>query len=246
MNVQIVIESYNHVVSFQIGCFLCLVGSTIIVIHAPKGDESDSLEELLVMLRSPVVVNYIAFVTLVSVMIAFYFGPKYGTDSVIVYILLCAALGSLSVIGCKGVAQAVKEFNCGENQKLALMWGCTFLLFTAIFIVIQMKYLNRALDLFSTNIVTPVYYVLFTSFVIMATGVLFKEWMNVRGADILGELCGFLVIITGIFLLHAFKDVEISVDDLKAILKPKREELIHVDDKCSYGSGGMQSLTRTI
>lgn len=38
---------------FQLGCFLCILGSTIIVIHAPKEEEVESLEMLLFKLQEP-------------------------------------------------------------------------------------------------------------------------------------------------------------------------------------------------
>ncbi len=41
-----------------------------------------------------------------------------------------------------------------------------------------MNYLNKALDSFNTGIVTPVYYVMFTTMVLIASGILFKEWQN--------------------------------------------------------------------
>jgi hypothetical protein len=43
---------------------------------------------------------------------------------------------------------------------------------------VQMNYLNKALDSFNTGIVTPVYYVMFTTMVLIASAILFKEWKN--------------------------------------------------------------------
>ena len=40
----------------------------------------------------------------------------------------------------------------------------------------QMNYLNKALDLFNTAIVSPIYYVMFTLFTITASLILFKVW----------------------------------------------------------------------
>lgn len=43
-----------------------------------------------------------------------------------------------------------------------------------------MNYLNKALDTFNTNVVTPVYYVMFTTLVITASAILFKEWEHLK------------------------------------------------------------------
>ena len=45
-------------------------------------------------------------------------------------------------------------------------------------IVTQMNYLNKALDTFNTAVVTPIYYVLFTTATIVASAILFNGWGN--------------------------------------------------------------------
>ena len=47
----------------------------------------------------------------------------------------------------------------------------------AVCVVIQMNYLNKALDLFNTAIVSPIYYVMFTTFTITASVILFQVSM---------------------------------------------------------------------
>ena len=49
---------------------------------------------------------------------------------------------------------------------------------------------------------------------ITASGILFKEWNILTAKDIVGALCGFVIIISGVFLLHAFKDVTVTLSDL--------------------------------
>lgn len=78
-----------------------------------------------------------------------------------------------------------------------------------------MNYLNKALDIFDTSIVTPVYYVLFTSFVLIASAIMFREWTSMTIENIVGNLCGFATTIIGVFLLNAFKELNINMDNLK-------------------------------
>lgn len=44
------------------------------------------------------------------------------------------------------------------------------------------------------------------------------------GTDIAGDICGFLTIVVGIFLLQAFKDMNISLANLP---KARKEEPLH-------------------
>lgn len=43
-----------------------------------------------------------------------------------------------------------------------------------------MNYLNKALDLFNTAIVTPIYYVMFTTFTIAASMIMMREQQTAR------------------------------------------------------------------
>lgn len=130
-----------------------------------------------------------------------------------VYIAICSLIGSLSVMGCKGLSIALKLTFSGQSQlQNPLAWFFAFAV--AICIVIQMNYLNKALDIFNTSLVTPIYYVMFTTLTITASAILFKEWNKLAAKDVAGALCGFATIVCGVFLLHAFKDVHFTLKDL--------------------------------
>lgn len=218
------------------GCVLCVLGSTIIVIHSPKKEEIESLDVLIDMLKDAMFINYAFFVIIISFLIAFYFGPKYGSEYVVVYVILCSAIGSLTVMSCKGLGLALKDTISGSANAFA-SWITYFLFFTVVVcIFIQMNYLNKALDLFNTSIVTPVYYVFFTTLVIIASAILFKEWGHMSTEDVLGNLCGFFVVIVAIVLLHGFKDMDITFDHVRLILRPKHELLMRSGGQHDYGS----------
>lgn len=74
-----------------------------------------------------------------------------------------------------------------------------FIVLLITFVCIQMNYLNKALDTFNTSVVTPVYYVMFTSLVITASTILFKEWehlqLNVRG---------FVIVVRNFYFLFLY------------------------------------------
>ena len=108
--------------------------------------------------------------------------------------------------------------NSGEN---ATMYGMKeFSCFTSLLYAdAQMIYLNRALDVFNTAVVTPLLYVVFTGCVIIASAVLFREWSSLSAEDVVGNLCGLLVIVAGIFLLQAFREISSSMISLPRVRK---------------------------
>lgn len=59
--------------------------------------------------------------------------------------------------------------------------------------------------------VTPIYYVFFTTFVILASSILYKEWSCLGASDVIGNVIGFLTTIIGIFQMQLFRDVEIPL-----------------------------------
>lgn len=143
----------------------------------------------------------------------YYVAPVYGQKNIMIYILICSLVGSLSVLACKGLSIALKLTLSGNNQIWnPLAWF--FVVSVCVCIITQMNYLNKALDIFNTSLVTPIYYVMFTSFTIVASAILFQEWYDVSGVDAANAIAGFLTIICGVFLLHAFKDLKFTLDDL--------------------------------
>jgi len=108
---------------------------------------------------------YAVFAIGLVVYFIFWVAPQYGQTNIMVYIAICSLIGSLSVMGCKGLSIAIKLTAGGDSQlQNPLTWF--FAVAVAVCIAIQMNYLNKALDIFNTSIVTPIYYVMFTTLTI--------------------------------------------------------------------------------
>ncbi|XP_020660363.3 magnesium transporter NIPA2 [Pogona vitticeps] len=205
----------------KIGCLLSILGSTVMVIHAPQEEEVASLESMAEKLKDPGFIVFAVCMLMSVILLIFVAGPRYGQSNVLVYVLVCSAIGSLSVSCVKGLGIALKELFAGKPVwKEPLGW--MLLVGLVICISIQINYLNKALDIFNTSLVTPIYYVLFTTAVITCSAILFKEWQHLVLMNIIGTLSGFLTIVLGIFLLHAFKDVPFTADLLPVFLKHER------------------------
>lgn len=209
----------------KLGCLLCILGSIIIVLHSPKEVEVEDLKILIEKLKDASFIVYVVIVSLVSLIIAFYIGPRMGHLNVAVYVVLCSAIGSLTVMSCKALGLALRDTISGKSNDFGL-WLPYVLIFTTIFFIfVQMNYLNKALDIFNTSIVTPIYYVVFTTLVIVASAILFKEWRHMSVENVIGDLCGFCIVIIAVILLNAFQNAEISMSDLRQMMRPRREPI---------------------
>ena len=168
----------------------------------------------LFFLLPPVFIIYCMSVVGLGLYLMYVVAPVHGTTNILIYIAICSLLGSLTVMSCKGVSIGIILTLHGNNQIFKpLFW---FLLVTMVTnITIQMNYLNKALDIFNTALVTPIYYVMFTSLTTLASAILFKDWVNVSLTEIIGSVCGFLVIIVAVFILNAFREINITLDDIR-------------------------------
>nr|GEV79196.1 probable magnesium transporter NIPA2 [Tanacetum cinerariifolium] len=120
--------------------------------------------------------------------------PHETPTHLIVYVGICSLMGSLTVMCVKAVAIAIKLSFSGSNQFIYFQtWFFTLLL--------------AALDTFNTNVISPVYYVMFTSLTIVASVIMFKDWDTQSASQIATEICGFVTILCGTFLLHKTKDM---------------------------------------
>ncbi|KAK4764361.1 hypothetical protein SAY87_013799 [Trapa incisa] len=203
-----------------LGCALCVVGSTTIVLHAPQEQEIESVKEVWDLATEPAFLFY-AFLVMVAVFVLIvHFVPLYGQTHIMVYIGVCSLVGSLSVMGVKALGIALKLTFSGMNQFIyPQTW--VFILVVATCILTQMNYLNMALDTFNTAVVSPIYYVMFTSLTIVASIIMFKDWDRQNPTQIVTEMCGFVTILSGTFLLHRTKDM---VDGTGSARLPKHTD----------------------
>ena len=106
--------------------------------------------------------TYGFLVIVLALVLIFYYGPRHGKTNILVYIAICSLIGSLSVMGCKGLGIVIKQTVRGNSQLTnPVAWGLLGAVLACV--MTQMNYLNKALDIFNTSLVTPIYYVMFTT-----------------------------------------------------------------------------------
>ncbi|KAK9217608.1 hypothetical protein WN943_006236 [Citrus x changshan-huyou] len=351
---HIILRERLHIFGI-LGCILCVVGSTTIVLHAPAEREIESVIEVWNLATEPAFLLYAALVITAVFILIFHYIPQYGQTHIMVYIGVCSLVGSLSVMSVKAIGIALKltlsgmnqliypqtwaftlivivcvltqmnylnmekislgsklevenkglpddfrtkegwidadekdlgyvlegnfkfsslvnllyngvvllwtfsrdcfptccvivswvlfdftiwEYSyCGTQKELSVLWlycwitterlitllnensnilkvvyePATQELLKVIYFVIFLIYLlfpvMQALDTFNTAVVSPIYYVMFTSLTILASVIMFKDWDRQNPTQIVTEMCGFVTILAGTFLLHKTKDL---------------------------------------
>ncbi|KAG6909926.1 hypothetical protein DXG01_014448 [Tephrocybe rancida] len=191
----------------RLGCTLCLIGSLIIVLHAPEDKEVETVEEYLSYALRPGFLLYCFTVLVFTLIMIYAVAPKYGRSNPLIYVSICSLVGSVSVMAIKGFGVAVKLTFGGKNQ---FSHPDTYVLgiVVALCILIQMNYFNKALDTFSTNVVNPMYFVGFSSATITASLILFQGFNTSGATNTVSLLCGFAVTFAGVHLLNISRITE--------------------------------------
>ncbi|CAM0883839.1 unnamed protein product [Alopecurus aequalis] len=199
-----------------LGCILCIVGSTVIILHAPEEKSPSSVEQIWGLATQPTFLCYAALALAMILFLMLYCAPRYGQENIMVYVGICSVTGSLTVMSIKAVGVAIKLTIEGVNQA-GYFQTWLFVTVSAICLVIQLVYLNKALDTFNTALVSPIYYAMFTTLTILASGIMFKS-----ASVIASETCGFLTVLAGIVVLHSTREADETMSgDLYTPLPPK-------------------------
>ncbi|KAM9932518.1 hypothetical protein OXX80_007852, partial [Metschnikowia pulcherrima] len=195
----------------KMGCAICLMGSVIIVLHAPPDKEIETVDEILTRATQPGFLFYMFVVLVYSLFTIYKIVPKYGHTNPMIYISICSSVGSISVMAIKAFGIALKLTFAGNNQ-FSHASTYVFIVIVGLCIVTQMNYFNKALDQFDTSIVNPLYYVTFTTCTLAASFVLFQGFNTTSSINIISLLLGFLIIFSGVYLLNISRKQPESYD----------------------------------
>lgn len=131
----------------------------------------------------------------------------------LVYITICSLIGSLSVVFTQGIGGAIVHSFTVENQ-FTNWFVYLVLILTLVTLAIEIIYLNKALNIFNTAVVTPTYYVIFTTLTIVSS-IVFYRGFDASPINIITCVFGFLIICSGVALLQNSRSEKKSsaVDD---------------------------------
>ncbi|KAF8332779.1 magnesium transporter NIPA-domain-containing protein [Cantharellus anzutake] len=227
-----------------IGCFLCIVGSVIIALNGPQEQAASTISEFQHLFLSLGFIIFGSLIILTALVIIFFFAPKYGKKNMLWYILVCSLFGGLSVSCTQGLGSSIVTTARGQNQ--FKYWFMYFLIgFVAITLVTEIYFLNLALALFNTAMVTPTYYVIFTFFTLVTSVVLYQG-LHATVAQIITVVMAFLIICAGITLLQMSKVDPTSFSNLDRkttlLLQASRQNVEKRDNVSVTEDPGMDAL----
>ncbi|GAA5924276.1 hypothetical protein JCM3775_005644 [Rhodotorula graminis] len=207
-----------------LGSVLCILGSVIIALNGPSEHGSSDINKFKDLFVSPGFLTWGGICLVAAAAMVFFVAPRYGKKNMFVYIVICSLLGGLSVACTSGLGGSILSSIRNSDSTPWRNWFMYFLIaFVVTTLLLEINYLNKALELFNTAAVTAVYYVIFTSCTLITSIILNKGFSGATTVSIINVVLGFLVIVLGVTLLQLSK---VDPEEVQSALLDKRSATI--------------------
>lgn len=128
----------------KVGCFLCIIGSVVIVMNAPSESSAANIQEMQHFVIAPGFLAYAGVVIVGSLFTALWVGPRYGKKSMLVYLSICSFVGGLSVVATQGLGAAIVA-QIGGTPQFNQWFLYVLFVFVIGTLVTEIIYLNVSL-----------------------------------------------------------------------------------------------------
>jgi drug/metabolite transporter (DMT)-like permease len=125
----------------KVACFLCIVGSVVIVMNAPHSSSVSDIQDMKRFFITPGFLSYAGVVIVGSIITAVFVAPRWGNKNMLVYISICSWVGGLSVVATQGLGAGIIAWIGGKPQyKEWFLW--VLFGFVIITLLVEIVYLN--------------------------------------------------------------------------------------------------------
>ena len=134
----------------KIGCFLCIVGSVVILLSAPAQSSAATIQDMQHFVIAPGFLTYAGVIIVGCAFVAFWVGPRYGKKSMLVYLTICSLFGGLSVVATQGLGAAIVT-QIGGTKQYDQPFLYILFVFVVATLVTEIIFLNVSLLLIPTR-----------------------------------------------------------------------------------------------
>ena len=125
----------------KVGCFMCIIGSVVIVMNAPAQSSAGTIQEMKHFVLAPGFLSYAGVIIVGCLFIALWVGPRYGKKSMLVYLSICSLIGGLSVVATQGLGAAIVT-QAGGTPQFNQWFLYLLLVFVVATLVTEIIFLN--------------------------------------------------------------------------------------------------------
>ncbi|EAQ89017.1 hypothetical protein CHGG_05636 [Chaetomium globosum CBS 148.51] len=179
------------------GVIIAITGAVTVVLSAETEETKLGPHEVWDAITTMEFEIYLG-VSCALIVLLMWLSPKYGHKTILVDLGLVGLFGGYTVLATKGVSSMLSSTLFGAFTTPVTYVLIFILLFTAI---MQVRYVNKALQRFDSTQVIPIQFVLFTLSVIIGSAVLYRDFERTTSEQALKFIGGCLFTFFGVFLI---------------------------------------------
>ena len=210
------------------GVIVAIAGAVTVVLSAKQSETQlrpDELWSNYVKRWEFLVYVIITIVAIIALAIA---SPRYGKRTVLVDLGLVGLFGGYTALSTKGVASLLST----ELWK-AFAYPIFYVLVVILVgsAILQIRYLNKALQNFNSTQVIPTQFVLFTLSVIIGSAVLYRDFESTTTDRAIKFIAGCLLTFFGVYLITSKRQSPEDAENDDYERSPERSRLINQENE---------------
>ncbi|KAI9661983.1 MAG: hypothetical protein M1831_002898 [Alyxoria varia] len=215
-----------------VGVVIAVGGAVTVVVSATGSNPKLGPEEMWRLIQAWEFLVYLG-VTLLTIVVFMVLSNRYGGKTIAIDLGLVGLFGGYTALSTKGVASLL-------SYKLwrVLTFPISYLLVAvlAITAVMQIKYVNRALQRFDSTRVIPTQFVCFTISVVIGSAILYRDFENMTKEKLLEFFGGCALTFLGVWFLTSGDRGR--GDDGARTVDEEHGTIDMVDDEAAYARQG--------
>lgn len=222
------------------GVLVAIAGAVTVVLSASSSEEKFGPGGLWRTIKRWEFLLYV-LITMVLIVALMYCEPRYNRRTILVDLGLVGLFGGYTALSTKGVASLLS----------ASLWKAfaypIFYFLAAILVVsalMQIRYLNRALQNYDSTQVIPTQFVLFTLSVIIGSAVLYRDFEHATASQAIKFVIGCLLTFFGVYLITSAREdsSDGSAQHEDETIQLLDEESEDVDERTPLRRDGKRSI----
>ncbi|KAL8684864.1 MAG: hypothetical protein Q9218_008099, partial [Villophora microphyllina] len=191
------------------GVLVAVAGAVIIVLSAKNSETKMGPHDIWEAITRWEFELYLG-ITAAMIVVLIWASAKYGHKSILIDLGLVGLFGGYTALSTKGVASLLSD-----TLWRTLTFPITYLLLVVLVAsaVMQIRYVNRALQRFDSTQVIPIQFVLFTISVIIGSAILYRDFRSATAARVGEFIGGCLLTFLGVYLITSGRSREGGDED---------------------------------
>ncbi|KAI1213438.1 DUF803-domain-containing protein [Annulohypoxylon truncatum] len=150
-------------------------------------------------------------ITFFFIIVLMWASPRYGNRTILIDLGLVGLFGGYTALATKGVSSMLSS-TLFKAFTTPVTYGMVFILLATA--IMQVRYVNKALQRFDSTQVIPIQFVLFTLSVIIGSAVLYRDFERTTAQQAAKFIGGCLLTFFGVFLITSGRPRQDEEDEL--------------------------------